>query len=329
MTTRRRSILSSPWSCQGASRGIFSPGWHFLPGHELTRRAVGQASGHRAAAAGQPRVSGPGDQPACAHRPGRCHRLHPDVLWADEAVALLGALAGGGRVATDLLAAQEVARSCADLPLALRIAGARLASRPRWQVSALADRLADTQHRLDELGAWRPRRANQLPGVPSGTGQRRRHGGQGGGSSSAWAARGRRTGRTSSRRPRRDCWTAYNSRPSGRSSPWSTRQPWRRPHPDADAVPATLAPHPHDVVAEVHVLELHRRDLCAARPASRRSRISAVSRRDSNSRPAQTYPAAPVQRRLIQDGTGCSGTAGGLSLAMGLALISSSSSNQW
>src|SRR6266540_6487811 len=144
LTTRRRSILSSPWSCQGASRGIFSPGWHLLPGHELTRRAVGQASGHRAAAAGQPRVPGPGDQPACAHRPGRYHRLHPDVLWADEAVALLGALAGGGRVATDPLAAQKVARSCADLPLALRIAGARLASRPRWQVSALADRLADT-----------------------------------------------------------------------------------------------------------------------------------------------------------------------------------------
>jgi hypothetical protein len=32
------------------------------------------------------------------------------------------------------------------------------------------------------------------------------------------------------------------------------------------AVPATLAPHPRDVVAEVHVLELHRGDLGAPRP---------------------------------------------------------------
>src|SRR6266704_6281908 len=31
------------------------------------------------------------------------------------------------------------------------------------------------------------------------------------------------------------------------------------------AVAATLASHPHDVVAEVHVVELHRGDLCAAR----------------------------------------------------------------
>jgi tetratricopeptide (TPR) repeat protein len=77
--------------------------------------------------------------------------LHLDVLEPDEAVELLGRLAGRERMAAEPAAAAEVASLCGCLPLALRIAGARLAARPTWPVRALAERLGDAQRRLDEL----------------------------------------------------------------------------------------------------------------------------------------------------------------------------------
>jgi hypothetical protein len=77
--------------------------------------------------------------------------VHLDLLPAGEAVTLLGRLAGADRVDADPAAAAEVARLCGYLPLALRIAGARLAARPSWPVRALADRLAGAHRRLDEL----------------------------------------------------------------------------------------------------------------------------------------------------------------------------------
>jgi tetratricopeptide (TPR) repeat protein len=48
-------------------------------------------------------------------------------------------------------AAAAVARQCGHLPLALRIAGARLTARPHRDLQQLADRLADQTRRLDEL----------------------------------------------------------------------------------------------------------------------------------------------------------------------------------
>ncbi|MFL6071850.1 MAG: BTAD domain-containing putative transcriptional regulator [Mycobacteriales bacterium] len=79
--------------------------------------------------------------------------LHVAVLTPGEAVALLGRLAGPARVAGERSSALTVAGCCGYLPLAVRIAGARLAARPSWPVAELADRLVDTQRRLDELEA--------------------------------------------------------------------------------------------------------------------------------------------------------------------------------
>jgi hypothetical protein len=57
------------------------------------------------------------------------HHLSLDVLAPAEALELLGRLAGTDRLAADPEAAAAVARCCGYLPLALRIAGGRLAGR--------------------------------------------------------------------------------------------------------------------------------------------------------------------------------------------------------
>jgi tetratricopeptide (TPR) repeat protein len=77
--------------------------------------------------------------------------LHLDVLAPEEAKALLGRIASPARIAAEPQAAAEIARLCGYLPLALRIAGARLAARPAWPLAALADRLGVERERLAEL----------------------------------------------------------------------------------------------------------------------------------------------------------------------------------
>ncbi len=74
-----------------------------------------------------------------------------DVLPHEQALALLGRVVGEGRTAAEPRAATAVVHWCGRLPLAIQIAGARLAARPGWSVEAMADRLADEQRRLDEL----------------------------------------------------------------------------------------------------------------------------------------------------------------------------------
>ncbi|MGQ5259305.1 BTAD domain-containing putative transcriptional regulator [Micromonospora sp. ZYX-F-536] len=75
------------------------------------------------------------------------------VLDADEAVELLGRVAGADRVAAEPEAAAEVVRRCGHLPLAIRLAGARLAHRPRWRIADLAERLTSRRDPLAEFEA--------------------------------------------------------------------------------------------------------------------------------------------------------------------------------
>jgi transcriptional regulator with XRE-family HTH domain/tetratricopeptide (TPR) repeat protein len=91
-------------------------------------------------------------------------RLALDVLADDESVRLLGAIAGVERISAERAAAERVAALCGHLPLALRIAGNRLASRPRWTVEHLAGQLGDEERRLSALtsGDLRVRAAFQM-----------------------------------------------------------------------------------------------------------------------------------------------------------------------
>ncbi len=77
-------------------------------------------------------------------------RLALEPLSDAEAVRLLEALAGE-RVSAEAADAARIAAACDNLPLALRIAGSRLAIRPHLRLAQLADRLEDEVRRLDEL----------------------------------------------------------------------------------------------------------------------------------------------------------------------------------
>ncbi|RKN38870.1 AfsR/SARP family transcriptional regulator [Micromonospora endolithica] len=75
------------------------------------------------------------------------------VLDPDEAVELLARVAGRERVAAEPAGAAEVVRRCGYLPLAIRLAGARLAHRSRWRIADLAERLSVGGDPLAELAA--------------------------------------------------------------------------------------------------------------------------------------------------------------------------------
>ena len=78
-------------------------------------------------------------------------RIELDAFEPEQAAELLTRVAGAERVIAEPEAADRVAALCDRLPLALRIAAARLAARPHWTLDRLARRLADEHRRLDEL----------------------------------------------------------------------------------------------------------------------------------------------------------------------------------
>jgi DNA-binding SARP family transcriptional activator/tetratricopeptide (TPR) repeat protein len=77
--------------------------------------------------------------------------VHLSTLGEDCAVDLLGRIIGHDRARREVSDVKALAGLCGGLPLALRIAGARLAARPHWPVAKLAGRMADTRRGLSEL----------------------------------------------------------------------------------------------------------------------------------------------------------------------------------
>lgn len=82
---------------------------------------------------------------------GPCGNHRLESLTPAGAQAMLAQLVGHDRVEAEPAAARAVAGFCDHLPLALRIAAARLGARPNWPIQVLADRLSDEDRRLDEL----------------------------------------------------------------------------------------------------------------------------------------------------------------------------------
>jgi hypothetical protein len=79
--------------------------------------------------------------------------IHVDLapLGLADSQRLLAAWCGEQRIAAEPDQVDALIRICCGLPLALRIAGIRLAVRPEWSIADFAEILADERCRLDEL----------------------------------------------------------------------------------------------------------------------------------------------------------------------------------
>ena len=157
-----------------------------------------------------------------------------DVLDPAEAGALLAAIVGAGRLNAEPAATDQLLAACAGLPLAIRIAGVRLAGRTNWSVESLAGKVADERRRIDEFtaGDLAVRACFQvsfdsLPAAPPGGG--------GGGGRDSRIRRGRSgcsacgTGRTSACPPPRPCSPSQKTWWPIRLRRWWTRtcsSPW-------------------------------------------------------------------------------------------------------
>ncbi|MFE9907251.1 AfsR/SARP family transcriptional regulator [Streptomyces clavifer] len=81
------------------------------------------------------------------------HTVSLGVMPPHDSVALVEGVLGSSRARAEPEAVAQLAELCGHLPLALRIAAARLRKRPRWTVRYLVDRLRDDAHRLAELNS--------------------------------------------------------------------------------------------------------------------------------------------------------------------------------
>ncbi|MEJ2853473.1 MULTISPECIES: AfsR/SARP family transcriptional regulator [unclassified Saccharothrix] len=73
------------------------------------------------------------------------------LLSVEASVEMLRRIIGDERVDAEPEVAASIARLCGGIPLAIRVAGAKLLARAHWPLSALAARLSHEHRRLDEL----------------------------------------------------------------------------------------------------------------------------------------------------------------------------------
>ncbi|HEY3559605.1 MAG TPA: helix-turn-helix domain-containing protein [Kribbella sp.] len=87
-----------------------------------------------------------------ANLPG-ARQILLDALSESESVDLLSGVIGPNRVAAEPDAARVLASYSGRLPLAIRLVGGRLATRPTWPIQHFVDLLRDEVRRLDSLGS--------------------------------------------------------------------------------------------------------------------------------------------------------------------------------
>lgn len=80
-----------------------------------------------------------------------CVRLELGSLSPGEGASLFGKVVGDERPRSEPGAVARIIELCGGLPLAIRVAGSRLAVRRTWRLESLVGRLEDTARRLDEL----------------------------------------------------------------------------------------------------------------------------------------------------------------------------------
>ncbi|MFI6694611.1 BTAD domain-containing putative transcriptional regulator [Streptomyces sp. NPDC050433] len=82
---------------------------------------------------------------------GGAHRVPLHEMSAADSLAMLRGSTGDRLASATRAELSALVGLCARLPLALRIVGSLLVSRPHWHLADLVSRLADEQHRLDTL----------------------------------------------------------------------------------------------------------------------------------------------------------------------------------
>jgi DNA-binding SARP family transcriptional activator/tetratricopeptide (TPR) repeat protein len=79
------------------------------------------------------------------------HQYEVDDLDTQASMELLSKIIGRERVQAEEAGALDLVRLCTGLPLALRIAGAKLQQRRHWSITDMVRRMTDEGRRLDEL----------------------------------------------------------------------------------------------------------------------------------------------------------------------------------